>query len=539
LNASRKSDRISLLWLCGVILLLTILAAVMPRDGFWITDGGNKFMVVKNILRHGSIAMANPAVALDPGNRFFPDAVFHFQRMNERIYSIFPPYFPLLSAPFHRAFGFAGLLILPLAGAAAGLFLLLKLMESWRLDVPWLTVAAAVAAPVVFYAVEFWEMTPGMVPVLLMMLLLERKRDLAAGLVLAAGLWLRPEMFFFVPIVCGLLFFGERRRSVIFGAGFLAGFLPYGVTQVILFGSVPGIHGASYAETARNFLANYRTYLAPAGMPCLGVIALLLGTAPRFRSLGVLKVCFCGLCILLGAWQLFRLAGSDEGVFNTGRIVDIFTTTPFVYVPAANWRPLWNAGNRKIRFAARVCILYTLLVPALLTSSDMGIIWGARHWIFLMPVIVLLTWYSARGRGMKTAVLGLFLLSAAFQIFGLHLQYLMRSNSVRLSEFLRENTEDVIVSDVYFLPMQTPARFFDRRWLFVKDGRALFEAAKLLREKKQSFALVRSAHPGYRRYDNPAIAEFLKLARISGPPRKIRLPGTSFLEIEVFPAEPR
>ena len=55
----------------------------MPLGGYWITDGGNKAMVMENFLLHHSISMQNPAAALDPADRFFPDAVFHFQRAGD------------------------------------------------------------------------------------------------------------------------------------------------------------------------------------------------------------------------------------------------------------------------------------------------------------------------------------------------------------------------------------------------------------------------------------------------------------------------
>ena len=74
------------------------------------------------------------------------------------------------------------------------------LVRRWHLRAPVLVAAACFATPLVFYAVEFWEMTLGVAAVAAMFFLLDRKNDLAAGLVLALGLWFRPEMFFFAVI---------------------------------------------------------------------------------------------------------------------------------------------------------------------------------------------------------------------------------------------------------------------------------------------------------------------------------------------------
>ena len=508
----------------------------MPLGGYWITDGGNKAMVMENFLLHHSIAMQNPAAALDPANRFFPDAVFHFQRVGKAIHSVFPPYFPVLTAPLYRAFGPFGMILLPLAGAFLSLALTAGMMRRWHLRAPVLVATACFVTPLVFYAIEFWEMTLGVAAVAAMFFLLDRKSDLAAGLALALGLWFRPEMSFFAVLAGAVLLAFGIRRAVRFGAGFLAGAAVYGAVQFLLFGSVLGIHGTTYAHTARRFLWNYFYYwfsCAPAEL-VLAVAALALGAGPRFRSFERGKL---ALALAAAFWALFRftrMLGADEPVTETIFTVGLFTTTPFVYWLAANWRPLWNAPVRKVRLAVRIAFLYTLVLPPLLTSGDLGIIWGARHWLFLMPLFVLLAWYAARSGTARAAVCVLFLNSLFFQIGGFFIQHEMRFNSLELADFLRQNTEDVIVSDVFFLPMQTPKLFRERRWLFVKDGRELLEAVELLRAKRQPFALVRSASPEYRRYGNDAVRGLLEKVRVTEPPRRVRLPGTAFLECEVF-----
>ena len=522
--------------LAGCAWVLILLAALMPLGGFWITDGGNKAMVMENFQTYRSIAMRNPAAALDPANRFFPDAVFHFQRVGKAIYSVFPPYFPVLTAPLYQAFGPFGMILLPLAGAFLSLALTAGLMRRWRLRAPWLVAAACVATPLVFYAVEFWEMTLGVAAVAAMFFLLDRKSDLAAGLALALGLWFRPEMFFFAVIAGVVLLIADRRRAVRFGAGFLAGAAVYGLVQFLLFGSVLGIHGTTYAHTARRFFWNYYYYwfsCAPAEL-VLGAAALAQGCFPRFRSFARGKLALAFAAAVWSGFRLARMLSFPEPVTGTIFSVGFFTTTPFVYWLAANWRPLWNAPVRKVRPAVRIAFLYTLVLPPLLTSSDLGIIWGARHGLFLMPLFVFLAWYAARSRAARAAVCGLFLFSMFFQWYGICLQRQMRARSLELADFLRKNTEDVIVSDVFFLPMQTPKLFRERRWLFVKDDRELLDAVELLRAKRQPFALVRSANPEYRRYGNDAVRGLLEKIRVTEPPRRVRLPGTAFLECEVF-----
>ena len=94
----KKSDSYWLAATVGTVLtvgILTVIPVVTARSGaLWITDDGNKWMVVENLIRHHSPEIVNPAAGLDPENQFFPDAVFHFQRFRGAIRSIFPEFFP-------------------------------------------------------------------------------------------------------------------------------------------------------------------------------------------------------------------------------------------------------------------------------------------------------------------------------------------------------------------------------------------------------------------------------------------------------------
>ena len=184
-------------------------------------------------------------------------------------------------------------------------------------------------------------------------------------------------------------------------------------------------------------------------------------------------------------------------------------------------------------------MLYTLILPPLLTSTDLGIIWGARHWLFLLPLMVLPAWFTAKTKQLRLVLILLLLLSASFQFNGLHAQYIMRQNSGILTDFLKQNTQDVIVTDTFFLPMQTPELFRERRWLFVKDGRELLDAVQLLRDQQQPFTLVRSARGNYRRIGNDTLAELLKRCRIPEKPQALKLNGTAFLNVEIFRMEHR
>ena len=84
--------------LAALAVIMTGVAWLLPHDSFWITDGGNKFILLQNLLRHSTTVIAYPAADIDPEGQFFPDGGFHFQRVGGHFQSFYPPYYPWLCA---------------------------------------------------------------------------------------------------------------------------------------------------------------------------------------------------------------------------------------------------------------------------------------------------------------------------------------------------------------------------------------------------------------------------------------------------------
>ena len=101
--------------------LLCFTSAFMPPEAVWITDNGNKLMIMHNYLDNDTIFFDH----VSPEN--FPKGGFHFQTLeNGRITSFHSPYLPVLTAFVYRITGPIGISMIPalsLAGIAALLFL--------------------------------------------------------------------------------------------------------------------------------------------------------------------------------------------------------------------------------------------------------------------------------------------------------------------------------------------------------------------------------------------------------------------------------
>ena len=523
----------------------------LPPDAFWITDGGNKWMVLVNFLRHGTAEMVNPAAALDPDNRLFPDAVFHFQMWGGAVRSVFPEVFPVLCAPLFAWLGFPGLYLPAFLGGVLTVFFAVKSFRS----VPQSVMTAALSAtPLLFYSVCFWEMTPALAFAMASLWCFRRDRSGAAGAVLALGLWLRPEMYFLAAAWGAALLREKDWRSLRhFAAGFAAALLPYWVFQWWSYGNLLGIHGAGYythnaaGETVTAFLcshlANYQTYFfrfavdGAAPWWCWFAVLAAALTAGYFRSKSMRYIVLAA-SLVLGAVDLTAFYRTPEMVMASVVTIGLFPGQCYLIGAAAFWRDLLTDRNRFCRMTAGMVAAFLVLVPPLLTSHDMGIIWGPRHFLFvLIPVMGLYLRQLLRQKDRWMAVLaaGTLLIAVLLQLCGVTALHTMKTNNRMLTEFLAEKTEYVVVSDLYFLPMQTPERFFDRRWLYVSgddDLPVLLESLAAGNVKKMD--LIVSQNPSYRALSNGALQTLLRQWRVTAPPEVISLPGTAFLEVAVF-----
>ncbi|MGE4564548.1 MAG: hypothetical protein AB7F32_06740 [Victivallaceae bacterium] len=515
---------------------------VFRHDAFWITDGGNKFMVAENYLLTGSTAFAE--------RPFFPDAVFHFQHHRGVIRSIFPEYFAVISAYFYRWFGLDGLFVLPLAGGIAAVALCARLLRRWKLP-DWLVLALALATPLAFYSWTFWEMTLG-AALVLAALLVCRKHWLPAGLLLGLGLWMRSESYFILAACLAVLALDRDWRAA--GrllAGFALAALPLWLYQYREFDHVLGLHGSLYLqhnEAVQTLgakllgrLGNYRYYLASFTPDGDGVLQLLLlaaaGLGLAGREFNAFRQAKIALAAILGAvwlWQLIGIVRSPEPVIATIFSVGLLTSQPYLWLVLLNLRPLWHLAGR-YRVLTRLVIVAALLIPPLLTSSDLGIIWGPRHFLALLPAGLMTAALAARRMRVGWLLVVLLALSTLLQIHGWRTLALMKENTATLESTLRREVGPVAVTDVYFLPLQTPRLFFEKEWLFAAADRSADDIRSALRSHGiDQFTLVVAADTSFRRLSNPALKKLTENGKLEAAPVSVKLPGTKFLEVHIF-----
>lgn len=515
-NDSRPAHSRATWWILGFALAALLFQATLLEPGApWITDNGNRYLVMRNLIDHGTAAMENPAAALDPENRFFPDGLFHFQHHRGEILSVYSDIFPRLSAPFYRGFGEAGLFFWPIAGTLLTLMLTLMLWRPARLpgDRQLLLAAALLfGTPLLFYSGVFWEMTLSLVLPLAALLLGRAGRYLPAGIVLGCGLWLREECYFIAAAAGAVLAFDIRKnpRPLLgFAAGFLLAALPVWTVQFLQFGHPLGLHGSLYYshnasgeapswwKRFTGCLDGYWIYLlrfepAGAGRWYLTLPAAALAAAGAFRGGRRWKVWLLGCALAMWGWFLVEFFRTSPADVTEGLAVGFLCASPLLAGAMVSWRELATLRNPQIRFAMRFALIYLLLVPPLLTRSDIGVIWGARHFLILYPMLLLPGWIALRRMGrfwFPAFLLAAFLLQAAGE------RQLIHGNlrALQYTTALRRSTPETVISDVFFLPELAPQTFFEKKWLFVKSDEDLDAALDRLREAGiREFTLVLS-----------------------------------------------
>ncbi len=295
--------------------------------------------------------------------------------------------------------------------------------------------------------------------------------------------------------------------------------------------------GAKFLER----LGNYRYYLASFTPDGNGLLQLLLlaaaalGLAGReFKSYRRVKIALAAMLGAVWLWQFGRIVRSPEPVIGTIFSVGLLTSQPFLWLVVLNLRPLWRLSGR-YRVFVRLVIAAALLIPPLLTSSDLGIIWGPRHFLALLPVGLMAAALAARRMRVGRLLVVLLGLATLLQIHGWRTLALMKENTAILESTLRREAGPVVVTDVYFLPLQTPRLFFEQEWLFAANDRSAdYIRARLHSRGIDRFTLVVAADANFRRLSNEALKNLTAGAQIEAAPVSVKLPGTKFLEIHIF-----
>jgi hypothetical protein len=504
-DSSRRPFLLATLLLSAIVYGATL--ASLPVDTFWVTDNGNRFIQAESLLRSGfsTLAIEYPARPIDPQLHFFPTGGFHFLILGERVYSFYSPLFSLLAAPL-LAVGPETTRLLPLAGGLASIVIVFLLARANAVPAAPAALLAALASPIWFYSVVFWEHTLALAlgtgALLLLMGAPGRREAIAAGLMLAAAALLREEAYLLGAGVGAAMLLSIPKRRVLLPAAISAAtvLLPAALLNLRAWGHPLGLHAAIYNQFSRESadvigekLSNYYVYLLEwspnqthvivSMMPLLLLAAA--GVLPRSRATDLTKAVALLLFGLTATAIALFLWQTADPLRQTLYFQGLFGAFPLAAIFLLSSRSLWSLSE-EFRFMMITLLVASVLTLLLLNQQGIGIIWGPRHFLGLVPLLVVLALSAMRLASEAAPALvkrilwsGFSLVAAASFAIQLHGIWLLESKTRHMAVVLdtaRSSAAPVVMTDVFWLPEELGALFYEKPILYVSTEELLRSA---------------------------------------------------------------
>jgi len=229
------------IWLsCGILLAVYLaLFILFPRGVFYSPDSGGKYMQMLGYQRAGGLEceLIYPGEVSDPEYHFYGshagrealNTIYPYRMESGETGTGWTPWFSLFSLPFHQAFGFSGLYVLPWIAGLILIGVASVLAERLRPGIgPLVAILVGLGSPVLFYSLCFWEHTLAVALALAALLPFVRMDSgemppsirpfqwALSGILMLAACVLRRELIIFLGaavLVWGYLF--SRRRHVL------------------------------------------------------------------------------------------------------------------------------------------------------------------------------------------------------------------------------------------------------------------------------------------------------------------------------------
>ncbi len=546
----------TILALLVVFSVYLIIIFKMPENSYWVTDCGNKAISAQSLAKEGTIAINYPAKNIDKNADFFPYATFHFQKLpDNQIYSFYPFYYTAINAFAYKISG-GNLYSLIITSAlfftlTFGILVLLQNNLHLRFP-PWaLVLITGLFTPCFFYSLVLWEyglatlLTTIAILFLLKFFTTKNKLHLfLGGLFLGLGCYIREECLILGFAVGLILLFMKFDFKKIFSysSGAIIATIPFLICNKILYGSILGIHAAGYAKlqkmneaTDNSFilgcLKNIYTYIfsLEPNSPQLynqefitktilllsPIILLMIVGLFRKNSkhLQILTIIALALSTISCLYLSTKYISSEQPILNMLFSKGLLTMTPILILGlVSSFYILRSKRSQRYRFLMLISIVYGFIVCLTLNQGVPGIIFGPRHFLIIMPVLILLSIYSLLifskklNQNHKTIVFlcsGILVFCSGLieftAISSLYQKKIYSSNAVNnLANISKKINNEYIVSNIFWLGEEMAGIFYNDKIKFmaINKNNDLSEIIKTLKQHNiKSFLLILGSEP--------------------------------------------
>lgn len=516
--------------------ILAVTAFILPPVPVWITDNGSKYIIMRTFKEYNTVKLRHNAPQLAPTGGF------HIQHHEETLRSFYPEYYPVICSFFYSKNCERAASVPAIAGTLLCAYIVLLWTKSKILSS-----MTAFGTALFFYSFTLWEMTLSCAAITAAIyLVLKKRRFLEGGLLMGASIFLREEAYFAVGCLAfSLAVFKEFKSAMLFLAGAVAGMVPFWIHQYIEFGHIFGLHGKIYLagtgqQSAAGILWNYFHHLLrgePTGrrfetlftiIPVILMLCSGVTCCKKFKVGAVLAAIVSGFILLTRYTQCSGY--SYAAACSTG----FFAATPVSWLFLADIRNQLFRQGKTYRILAVFVLTALLTVPAVLTRGDVGLIWSARHFMFLMPVLVILCGKNLKNfsafTGKQNLVLPVILAVFAVtqQASGIYSLHAVSKECQLLENIIRKTDTDIVASDVFYLPEMTPRLWFEKTTLDISKPENI---QKIIDIYPQEILVILSASPQFRRISNTQLSKFFQYYTPEKPVFFKLDRGTGFIDL--------
>ena len=355
---------------------LTFLASTIRPGVFYSSDGGIKYMVVKQLAEgHGFKYLYLPQpqwVHTIWNNGFFPLRPPFLYPTPEGYLFVFPPALQIISSFFYSTFGFPGLYIIPIVSTI--LFWLCVVMLLRRCGLAPLPIAAGLfvlvfCSPLTIYGATYWEHMPAILLLLAGLAFIVRPpagwgAAAAMGFISGLAAWFRPE-----AIMMNIL---------------------YALAAVFLY-----VYARQRQAPSQQQVSSQPQAPSPQHGPSQAIPAFLVGMGIGIGSFLLFNKLEFGALFGVHSYQVLQ-DKVEEGMGH--RIVNnlvmnnfisihhylfVLLLLPVVYVLVKYKKRLDIRTILLIGIALVYCVVTPLMVP-----NEGGKQWGARYFLPMIPVVL-------------------------------------------------------------------------------------------------------------------------------------------------------